>query len=105
MEQIDFSITAGSLTVLAFAVNLTVQLTKDIIPLPTKLWTLIVSAVLCVATFFMQAQQPDITTAVSALAGSFVVAYAAMYGFDTLWELWERFKKGENINDNNRKNL
>ena len=95
----------GVLTVLAFAVNIIVQLTKEFIPLPTKLWVILVSATVMLAVLFAAASHNMLELGAVSIAlsliGSFVVAYAAMYGFDTLKELWERFKGGDNINDDN----
>ena len=105
MNQIDFSALSGTVAVLAFGVNLIVQLTKEHVELPTKLWTLIVSATLCIVCLFTGIHSgkigADLTSGALALAGSFVVAYVAMYGFDTFSDLWKRFLKGENINENN----
>lgn len=105
MVQINFEILIGIVAALAFGVNIIVQLTKEYLPLPTKLWTLIVSAALCVGCLFAfsrcRAVSFDIITVMAAVVGSFVVAYVAMYGFDTLRELWQRFKGGANINENN----
>ena len=95
---------SGALIVLAFVVNVIVQMTKGIIPIPTKLWCIIVSAVVMTGALYVTTSQSeiDVKKCICALAGSFVVAYVAMYGFDTLKELWERFKKGEGINGNNK---
>lgn len=105
MHQIDFSALSGTVAVLAFGVNLIVQLTKEHVELPTKLWTLIVSATLCVVCMVAGVHagqlRADLTSGAMTLAGSFVVAYVAMYGFDTFSDLWKRFLKGENINENN----
>ena len=103
------SIFAGTLTFLAFVVNIIVQLTKEIVPLPTKLWCIIVAiAVDLSALFFFGAfNNIHCSTLMSIFAffASFAVAYVAMYGFDTLKELWQRFKEGENINEDNKQIL
>ena len=105
MVQINFEMLISIIAALAFGVNIIVQLTKEYLPLPTKLWTLIVSAVLSEGCLFAfsryKAVSFDILTVMAALSGSFIVAYVAMYGFDTLKELWSRFKGGANINENN----
>ncbi len=105
MEINNITALGGTLMMLSFIVNIIVQLTKEIISLPTKLWCIIVAmsvnlSVLCV---FAKTKlvHCDMVTVVFAFASSFVVAYVAMYGFDTFRELWQRFKKGENINENN----
>lgn len=99
------SVWLGVLMVVAFVVNIIVQLSKEFIPLPTKLWVLLVSAMVMVALLLAGVSfnivKLDAGTVVLSLFGSFVVAYVAMYGFDTLKELWIRFKGGENINEDN----
>lgn len=99
----DITVWLGVLMVLAFAVNIIVQMTKGFIPLPTKLWCIIVSGVIDVIALFGASEGGKIhingLTIILAIVGAFIVAYVAMYGFDTFKELWERFKKGENINE------
>ena len=101
----DFNFLLGVLMVVAFVVNIIVQLTKGIVPIPTKLWVIIVSASVTMITLFAGASYKyvglNVTTILLSLIGSFVVAYVAMYGFDTLKELWTRFKGGGNINEDN----
>ena len=99
----SLSVWAGVITALAFAVNIIVQLTKELVPVPTKLWTLVVSGAV-VAGSFASAVSAGIfpltaTSVVPALTGVFIVAYIAMYGFDTFRELWERFKKGDDTDE------
>ncbi len=98
------TILAGILTALSFLVNIIVQLTKEIVPLPTKLWCIIVAmavdiSALCVGDALGKTRYgPEVF--LLAIIASFVVAYVSMYGFDTIKDLWQRFKKGENINEN-----
>ena len=99
--MIDVTVLLGILMSLSFFVNIVVQITKEFIHIPTKIWTILVSAItvvlsLCVATSF-EWIEPNVGMVVLSLAGSFIVAYVAMYGFDTFKELWLRFKEGENI--------
>lgn len=102
-EMNNISMWLGVLTVIAFAVNIIVQLTKEIIPLPTKLWVILVSATVILALLFAGVSFNVFKLSggiiILSVIGSFVVAYVAMYGFDTLRELWLRFKKGDNINE------
>ena len=102
-EMNNISMWLGVLTVIAFAVNIIVQLTKEIIPLPTKLWVILVSATVILALLFAGVSfdvfKLNAGMVILSVIGSFVVAYVAMYGFDTLKELWQRFKKGDNINE------
>lgn len=93
----------GIVMVLAFTVNIIVQITKEYILIPTKLWCIIVSAALIIGCVLSLMAIGYIKFSVFAIllgiVGSFIIAFIAMYGFDTFKELWERFKKGENIND------
>ena len=92
----------GVVMALAFAVNIIVQITKEFIPVPTKLWCIIVSASVVLGGMLALVSgghiKFSIVTIILAILGSFIIAFIAMYGFDTFKELWERFKKGENIN-------
>ena len=97
------NILLGIVMLISFAVNIIVQLTKGFVPIPTKLWAIIVSEFVMVAVMYIGATygavQFDFAVIVASLLGSFIVAYIAMYGFDTLKDLWQRFEKGENINE------
>ena len=92
----------GIVMVLAFTVNIIVQITKEYILIPTKLWCIIVSAALIIGCILSLMAIGYIKFSLFAIllgiVGSFIVAFIAMYGFDTFRELWERFKRGENIN-------
>lgn len=99
----NVSMLLGFVMVLAFAVNIIVQITKEFIPLPTKLWCIIVATAVVIGGMLalVSARQLEfnVLTVVLSILGAFIIAFIAMYGFDTFKELWERFKKGENIND------
>ena len=99
------SLLAGVVTAIAFMVNIIVQITKSFIPLPTKLWCILVAITvnLCALTFCSVSGIAEVNTAgvIFSVFAGFIVAYIAMYGFDTLKELWKRFKDGENINEDN----
>ena len=101
----DLSTILGVIMAIAFLVNIIVQLTKGIIPIPTKLWCIIVSVFVMATLLFvavsMQLIKFNACYIILSLFGSFIVAFIAMYGFDTFKELWERFKAGENINEDN----
>lgn len=99
----NISTLTGAIAAISFVVNIIVQLTKEYIPLPTKLWVVIVSVFVDISFVFIGSSfniiKLDASTVILSVFGSFLVAYIAMYGFDTLKELWERFKGGENINE------
>ena len=103
--MIDFEKISLIFALLSFGVNIITQMTKEFISLPTKLWTMIVSSSLCLICYFAGIVQKILPFGIggvtSTLVASFFVSYCAMYGFDTLKELFKRFKGGENINDNN----
>ena len=100
---IDVSTVLGVIMALAFLVNIIVQLTKGIIPCPTKLWCILVSIAVMMGTLYAAISfhmiEASGVSVIFGLFGSFIVAYIAMYGFDTFKDLWERFKKGEDINE------
>lgn len=92
----------GILGALAFMVVVMVELTKEL-PLvkkmPTKLWTIIVSMVVCIAGiiiyFAMTAAALHWYYVALAFFAAFIVAYIAMYGWESTKDLWDRFKKNE----------
>ena len=99
----DLTEVLGIIMAISFLVNIIVQLTKGFIPFPTKLWCILVSIAVMMASLYvgitfgmMEANGASI---IFCTFGSFIVAFIAMYGFDTFRELWERFKKGEDINE------
>lgn len=97
----DLSVVLGVLMALAFVVNIIVQMTKGFIPLPTKLWCLLVAVTVVMGALFGVASLGVLKISAAyiifSLIGSFIIAYIAMYGFDTFKELWQRFKDGGNI--------
>ena len=105
MGRVDFENLAIIFALLSFGVNIVVQFTKDIVPIPTKVWTLLVSASLCIIAYMTSAGEGytelNLRGVFLCLVSSLFVSYCAMYGFDTLKEMWQRFKDGENINDDN----
>ena len=94
----NMSVILGVLTVLAFVVNIIVQITKELIPMPTKAWAIIVSFIVTISSTYIASSYKILEFTVSNVilssVGSFIVAYVSMYGFDTFKELWERFKGG-----------
>ena len=100
----DLSIWLGALLCVSFLVNIIVQLTKEFIPLPTKLWCILVaiSVNICALSFStVFGISVNISVIIFSVLSGFIVAYVAMFGFDTLKELWKRFKDCENINEDN----
>lgn len=92
------AVIVGILGALAFSVELIVQVTKDIPPIgkiPTKLYVLVLSLVVCELVLFIYASWASIAVLwyyiVLAAFMSMVVAYISMYGWDTLKELYGRY--------------
>ncbi len=90
----------GALGALVFAVQVVVQLTKEaprIRQIPTKLYVIIVSMIICELALFIIASLASIVVLwyyiVLAAFMAFVVAYIAIYGWDTLKELYLRYSK------------
>ena len=99
----DLTCVPGVIMVLAFMVNIAVQLTKGIVPIPTKLWCVLVAMAVNTGVLFGTSSLGVIKLngayIIFSLLSSFIVAYISMYGFDTFKELWVRFKKGDDINE------
>jgi multidrug transporter EmrE-like cation transporter len=99
----DLSVVLGVVMALSFVVNIAVQLTKGIVPIPTKLWCVIVAVAVNVGVLLSVSAlgviKLNVAYVIFSIIGSFIVAYIAMYGFDTFKELWERFRKGADINE------
>ena len=101
----DLSFVLGVVMALAFLVNIIVQITKGFVPVPTKMWCVLVSVTVIMALLFAGTSigilKINTGYIVLSLVGSFIISFIAMYGFDTFKELWQRFKDGENINEDN----
>lgn len=89
------------LGLLAFGVNLIVEMIKEIGPLknvPTKSVAIVVSFLVCIlgSIFYINYAGIQISLGVlipSILLGTFPVAYIAIFGYDTFKELLDRFNK------------
>ena len=101
----DLSFVLGVVMALAFLVNIIVQITKGFVPVPTKMWCVLVSVTVIMALLFAGTSigilKINTGYIVLSLVGSFIISFIAMYGYDTFKELWQRFKDGENINEDN----
>lgn len=92
----------GVLGALSFAVQVIVQVTKEVPPIgriPTKLWVIIVSFVVCELALFIYASWAALVVLwyyiVLAAFMSMVVAYIAINGWDTLMDLYHRYRVRE----------
>lgn len=99
----NITVITSTVVLIAFAVNITVQMLKELIPIPTKLLCLIMSVVANVVVAIwlgIDGQIPlHFGTVGVAIIGSPMTAFIAMYGFETFKELWTRFEKGGDINE------
>lgn len=90
----------GVLGALAFMVSLITELLKDmpgIKKVPTKAFVILVSLIVTVAALLIYVAYARVILlwyyVVLAVFAAFVVAYIAMYGWDTLKEIKDRFIK------------
>jgi len=84
---------------LSFIVTVIVEViknTKVLEKVPTQLVAIIVSILVCVIGYLAYASYSAMVITwyyiFAALIAAFVVSYVSMYGFDTLKELYDRFK-------------
>lgn len=99
ISEYSFAI-IGVLGALAFMVSLITELLKDmpgIKKLPTKTFVILVSLVVTVTALLIYVAYAHVMLlwyyVALAVFAAFVVAYIAMYGWDTLKELKDRFVK------------
>ena len=94
--MINITVISGVLAVIAFLVTIIVQVTKELIPIPTKAWVILVSLIttigLYITSVYLHIIEYNIAYILLAVFSSFITAYIAIYGFDTLKELYDRFK-------------
>lgn len=83
----------GVLGILTFMVTIIVEVLKNIIPetFPTKLLTIIVSFITTII-FVIIFCGVSIKLIVLGVFGSFIVAFISMNGFDSIKEIYNRFK-------------
>lgn len=99
LTSLDLVLVLGFLGILAFIVELIVQVTKEapfIRTVPTKLYVLIISIILCIVAVFVLGAWFAVPVlwyyVVLAIFASFVVAYISIFGWDTFKEVRERYK-------------
>ncbi|MEE0930591.1 MAG: ribonuclease [Acutalibacteraceae bacterium] len=100
MNEIAMLITA--LGVLAFLVSVITQVTKEIGVLKkihTSLQVTVLSVVLTVVAYFAYVSYSGIAIiwymVVGAVIAGFIVAFVSMFGWEKLYELYNRFKRKE----------
>lgn len=89
------------LGLLAFGVNIIVEMIKEVGPLkkvPTQSVAIVVSFIVCILGSILYINYAGIQVGLgvlipSILLGAFPVAYIAMFGFDTFKSLYEKFNK------------
>lgn len=101
MEMLDMTMLLTIVGALTIVTNIVVQVLKQITwdKLPTNIVALLVALVLTLAAGAAYAQMNGITITwymvAAAVVVGFLVAYAAMFGFDKLREVLEGIKKYE----------
>lgn len=96
---LNLSVVLSIVGVLVVLTNIIVQVVKKVTwgKLPTNILAVIVSMALTLVTFFAYCQIKSITVVwymiVAAVVMGFLVAYAAMFGFDKLKEALTEFNK------------
>lgn len=86
------SILLTIMAMLVFATNVIVEVIKGLIPVPTNVVTVVVAEVATIAAVAMACKALAITVSwcytVGAVTLGLFVAYAAMFGFDKLKQVW-----------------
>ena len=100
MEIFDLSVILTVVGVLVALTNIIVQVVKKVTweKMPTNILVLVVSLVLTLVAFFAVCQIKEIAVVwymvVAAVVLAFMVAYAAMFGYDKLVEILNQQTKG-----------
>lgn len=100
LEINNIALVVGLIGVMAFMLNIIVELTKDLgflKDVPTVLYVLILSPALCLLSYFAYVSYTGLIVAwymiAAVIIGSFVVAYVAIFGWEKLYQLWNRFNR------------
>ena len=90
----------GLLGLAAFITSVIVEITKKVKPfslIPTQLWCMLVALLVCVVGYLGYSAYAAMPVrwyfVACVIVAAFIVAYIAMYGWDTLKSLYERFNK------------
>ncbi len=100
MEIFDLSMILTVVGVLVALTNIIVQVVKKVTweKMPTNILVLVVSLILTLVAFFAVCQIKGIAVVwymvIAAVVLAFMVAYAAMFGYDKLVEILNQQKKG-----------
>lgn len=86
------------ISLLAFVVNIAVEVTKGL-PLidriPTKGWAIIVSALVCFMVLGVSGTVLTVSVICEAILRAVIVAYIAIFGFDTFKSIYDRYMNKE----------
>lgn len=96
MESVlNWSVIISIIGVLVVLTNIVVQVLKKVTwdKLPTNALAMIVSLVLTLGAFFAYCSIKEIAVVFAAVVLAFMVAYAAMFGFDKLKEALSQIHK------------
>lgn len=98
--MIENTTVLGTMGLLAGLTTVIVEVAKQILPksIPTKVVTIIVAFIVtmcytCITTPI------NIVNVLYGVAASFMVAYVAMFGFDSLRDIFKRFKGNEEVDE------
>lgn len=88
----------GIAGMLATATSIIVEVLKKVLPdkIPTKIVTLIVAFLVMFGYLFATGALVSISAAITGVFGGFVIAFIAMFGFDSFKDIISRFGGGEN---------
>lgn len=96
MELIDFTSIVTGIGVLTVLTNLIVEVIKKVIPVHPNIIAVVVALLLTVGSFFAVSDIYGINVTwyyvVASVVVGFMVAYAAMFGFDKLKEVLMKVK-------------
>lgn len=88
----------GALAVVAFVVNIIIEMTKEIGPIskmPTKLYAVIISIIVNFAMLGIKGTAISISVVCTTLLGAFLIAYIAIFGYDNIYAVFKKFLAGQ----------
>lgn len=88
----------GALAVVAFVVNIIIEMTKEIgvvNKIPTKLYAVIISVIVNFAMLGIKGTAISISVICSTLLGAFLIAYIAIFGYDNIYSVLKKFLAGQ----------
>lgn len=103
-SSVDLVTVLAAIGILSFISSLIVQVTKEIpgiASIPTKLWAIIISMIVCIlaVVIYFQVKQIELIWyhIIFAILAGFIVSFIAIFGWDTFKELYDKFKYGAEL--------